>query len=162
MARKLHFKGQITIQPESSFESFVGQFQTEISDVLTVINGTTLRLYKREGPFPSNLRFENKHRKIPFTEYYFRDIDNDTTYCVFGFSNALLFYPRLLEFEVPSALKEPSIVKEHVLLKESTHKSTTEIKETKENKKIIIIDKGQKLEFPLFNFSVEIVEHELT
>lgn len=80
---------------EVTFENFIGQFQPYCGKLLCVVDGTILHYYDKKGPLPTNLRFDYKQRRRTLTEYYFRSIDTDTLYCVFGREAARSFYPRI-------------------------------------------------------------------
>jgi hypothetical protein len=95
----------VQFNQEATFENFIGQFQPYCSKLLCVIDGTILRYYDKMGTFPSNIRFDYKQRRGAQTEYYFRNIGDDTLYCVFGRESALIFYPRIDEVD-PSGRSE--------------------------------------------------------
>lgn len=90
----------IRFEQESSFENFIGQFQIFCPEVLLcVVDGTCLRYYDKHGTLPANIRFDYKQRRGKITEYYFRDIGNDSLFCVFGREAAKIFYPRIDEVD---------------------------------------------------------------
>lgn len=80
---------------ESTFEHFIGQFQLVCPKLLCIVDGTILHYYDKLSSLPNNIRFDYKQRRGKLTEYYFRDIDNDSLYCVFGREAAKIFYPRI-------------------------------------------------------------------
>ena len=88
-----------------TFENSIGQFQPISSNLLCVIDGTMLHYYDKNGPFPTNIRFDYKQRRGILSEYYFRNIGDDTLYCVFGRELASRFYPRIDEVD-PSGISE--------------------------------------------------------
>lgn len=90
---------------EATFENFIGQFQPYCPKLLCIIDGTTLHYYDKNGKFPTNIRFDYKQRRGILTEYYFRNIGDDTLYCVFGRESASRFYPRIDEVD-PSGISE--------------------------------------------------------
>lgn len=101
----------IQINQDVTFENFIGQFQTYCSQLLCVINGTSLRYYNKNNipnEIPTNIRFDYKQRREKVSEYYFRDIDDDTLYCVFGREAALIFYPQLDNVD-PNGSNEPKL-----------------------------------------------------
>ena len=89
----------VKFEQESSFENFIGQFQLFCPKLLCIIDGTCLRYYDKPGTLPTNIRFDYKQRRGNLTEYYFRDIGNDSLYCVFGHEAAKIFYPRIDEVD---------------------------------------------------------------
>lgn len=89
----------VQFEQESTFENFIGQFQIFCPKLLCVIDGSCLRYYDKPGTLPSNIRFDYKQRRGKLTEYYFRDIGNDSLYCVFGREAAKIFYPRIDEVD---------------------------------------------------------------
>lgn len=80
---------------EATFENFIGQFQLMCPKLLCIIDGTSLRYYDKSNTLPTNIRFDYKQRRGKLTEYYFRDIGNDSLYCVFGREAAKVIYPRI-------------------------------------------------------------------
>jgi hypothetical protein len=105
MSQKLSFDIKIpdghTVQftKESTFENFIGQFQPYCPKILCVIDGTNLVYYDKTGSLPDNIRFDYKQRRGILTEYYFRNIIDDTRYCVFGREAASIFYSRIDEVD---------------------------------------------------------------
>ena len=97
----------IQFEQEATFENFIGQFQRDCPKLICVINGTNLRYYDKSTQLPNNIRFDYKQRKGTLTEYYFRDINDDTLYCVFGREAATIFYPRINEID-PNGIHELS------------------------------------------------------
>lgn len=89
----------VRFEQEATFENFIGQFQQNCPKLICVINGTNLRYYDKTTPLPNNIRFDYKQRRGSLTEYYFRDIDDDTLYCMFGREAATIFYPRIDEID---------------------------------------------------------------
>lgn len=85
----------LRVSQDSTFEHFIAQLQPLSSKLLCVIDGTTLRYYDNAKLFPTNIRFDYKQKHGSVVEYYFRDNSDDTLYCVFGQTNARLFYPSL-------------------------------------------------------------------
>lgn len=104
----------VQFNQEATFENFIGQFQQLCSKLLCVIDGTQLRYYDNANALPTNIRFDYKQRRGKITEYYFRDIGNDTLYCVFGRESAKIIFPRIDEVdpsganELISQLKSPA------------------------------------------------------
>lgn len=95
----------VQFEQEATFENFIGQFQLFCPKLLCVVDGTSLRYYDKPGTLPTNIRFDYKQRRNKLTEYYFRDIDNDSLYCVFGRDAAKIFYPRIDDVD-PSGVSE--------------------------------------------------------
>ncbi|CAH6421705.1 Hypothetical protein HVR_LOCUS1345 [uncultured virus] len=95
----------VRFEQEATFENFVGQFQLFCPKLLCVVDGTILRYYDKPGTLPTNIRFDYKQRRGPLTEYYFRDIETDTLYCVFGREAAKIFYSRIDEID-PNGIKD--------------------------------------------------------
>jgi len=90
----------IRFEQESSFENFIGQFQLLCPEaLLCVVDGTCLRYYNKRESLPTNIRYDYKQRRGNLTEYYFRDIGNDSLFCVFGREAAKIFYPRIDEVD---------------------------------------------------------------
>lgn len=87
----------VKFEQDASFENFIAQFQEMCPKLLCIVNGTSLRLYDKKSPeaFPQNIRFDYKQQRGKIIEYYFRDIDTDNLYCVFGRECAKIFYPQL-------------------------------------------------------------------
>src|SRR5438067_1372714 len=86
---------RIQFEQESTFESFIEQFQPHFPKILCVVNDKYLRYYDKKGPFPHPIRFDHKQRRGKSTNYYFKDIDGPNCYCIFGIENARRIYPRL-------------------------------------------------------------------
>jgi len=99
----------IQFTKEATFENFIGQFQPFCPKLLCVVDGTSLQYYDKKAALPTNIRFDYKQRRGLLTEYYFRNIGDDTLYCVFGREAAKLFYPRIDEVD-PNGINEPSSV----------------------------------------------------
>lgn len=85
----------VQFNQEATYENFIGQFQQYCSKLLCIIDGTSLRYYDKTSSLPTSVRFDYKQRRGNMTEYYFRDINDDTLYCVFGREAAAVFYPRI-------------------------------------------------------------------
>lgn len=98
----------IQFSHDSSFENFIGQFQSHCSKILCVINGNNLRYYDTISEPIRNIRFDHKQQRRNFTEYYFRHIEDGNWYCVFGRESARLFYPRIDEVD-PAGIHESDI-----------------------------------------------------
>lgn len=105
---------------EVTFENFVGQFQPYCTKLLCVVDGTSLYYYDKTGPLPTNIRFDYKQRRGTLTEYYFRDIETDTLYCVFGYEAARLFYPRIDSVDPTGAQEMTSSLVQPTKLTKST------------------------------------------
>lgn len=116
MAQSLSFdiklpEGQkVEFNQEATFENFVGQFQPYCAKLLCVVDGTSLHYYDKTGSVPTNIRFDYKQRRGSLTEYYFRDIETDTLYCVFGREYARIFYPRLDEIDPDAQSTQSSAI----------------------------------------------------
>lgn len=80
------------------------------------------------------------------TEYYFRDINTDSLYCVFGREAAKLFYPRIDEVD-PNGKSELTPV-QPIIQKIKSQPST-----------ITIIDNGSIFTFPNPNYQIIIKKH---
>lgn len=89
----------IQFSREATFENFIGQFQQFCPKLLCVIDGTYFHYYDNTTALPNNIRFDYKQRRGKLTEYYFRDIGNDTLYCVFGREAAKIIFPRIDEVD---------------------------------------------------------------
>ena len=89
----------VKFEQDSTFENFIGQFQAFCPKLLCVIDGSCLRYYDKQGAIPKNIRFDYKQRRGKSIEYYFRDIGNESLYCVFGREAAKIFYPRIDEVD---------------------------------------------------------------
>jgi len=85
----------VRFEQDATFENFIGQFQLICPKLLCIVDGTSLRYYDKPGTLPTNIRFDYKQRRGKLIEYYFRDIANDSLYCVFGREAAQIFYPRI-------------------------------------------------------------------
>lgn len=141
----LHFGQDVT------FENFVGQFQANCPKLLCVVDGTTLRHYDRHGALPKQIRFDYKQTWNGITEYYFRDMNTDSLYCVFGRITARIFYPRLDEVDPDDACK--SVADTSVSVAPSTLDTVP--------LHIIIKDSGFTLKFPNPNYALEVRSHSI-
>lgn len=92
---KIPGDNSVKFYQEETFENFIGQFQRFCPKLICIVNGTILRYYDRTSSLPNNIRFDYKQRRGTVTEYYFRDNNDDTLYCVFGREAASIFYPRI-------------------------------------------------------------------
>ncbi len=79
----------------STFENFMGQFQKYSTSILCIIDGALLKIFNTHDHIPKNIRFDYKLNKEYVIEYYFRDIEDNTLYCVFGRDAAKIFFPHL-------------------------------------------------------------------
>ena len=127
MSQKLSFdikipEGQsVQIEQEETFENFIGQFQQFCSKLICIIDGTTLRYYDKTEGLPKNIRFDYKQRRGKIVEYYFRDIQTESLYCVFGREAAKIFYPRIDEIDHSDTVTiDPNFV--NVVMKEEIPK----------------------------------------
>lgn len=167
----------IQFNQDATFENFIGQFQQFCPKLLCIIDGTYLRYYEKISTIPINIRFDYKQRRGELTEYYFRNIDDDTLYCVFGRESAKIFYPRIDEVDPNESVFHPNGLLSKGLQPESSNTNIVQ-KDTKNilairppiiqqikqtiplfrdvSCDIIIIDKGVKLKFPNPNYPIEI------
>jgi len=146
----------IQIGQDSTFENFIGQFQKFCpTKLLCIIDGTYLKYYDKPGTLPTNIRFDYKQRKGNLTEYYFRDIDNDSLYCVFGHEAAKIFYPRIDDVD-PTSLTHPINTPP---IAAPISKRSSILQPIKEPTQIVIIDKGIKLTFSNINYPLEVYKH---
>lgn len=141
----------IKISQDISFEHFVGQFQAHCPKLLCVVNGTTLCFHENIKTIPLNIRFDYKQRRGDIVEYYFRDLETNMLYCVFGRDAALLFYPNLNTVD-------------KIFPDKPTHKRPPILQrlniENNNSKDIVtIIDNGVVLTFPNPNYAVEILTY---
>ena len=88
---------KVSIIQNSSLELFMCQFQISCEKLLCIVNGTSIRYYDVNDILPKNIRFDYKLRRCKLTEYYFKDINDGTRYCVFGRVAAKIFYPYIDE-----------------------------------------------------------------
>lgn len=145
---------QIHFSQDATYEDFIGQFQSNCSKILCIINGTHLRFYERNSIFPSNLHFDHKIKKNKFTEYHFRDSGNNTRYCIFGKDSVKVFCPswedsddRQKGSDVQKDTKRPSILQP--------------VKSNKDKfPSIVIMDGDKKIPFPDYNYPLEIRIHK--
>lgn len=135
---KISEGSRIKFQQEMTFENFMGQFQQNCHMILCIINGTILHYYPRGSKFPNNIRFDYKHRRGSITEYYFRDNDDETLYCVFGREAAKHFYPKINEVD------------------EEKPRNRRIIEPIVSSNDIIIIDGRVKSTFSNYNYPVEV------
>ena len=131
---------KIKFTQDITYENFMAQFQKFCPVLLCIINGTTLHYYNGDGDTPQSIRFDRKRRTPHVTEYYFKDMDNDNTYCVFGRENALVFYPHLEE-------ADPSVSQAS-----ARQSSTRNVPPPPTPNTVVIIDKGQQYIFPNPNY----------
>lgn len=141
----------IHFEHDTTFENFVGQFQSSCPKLLCVVDGAILRYYEKHGDIPTKIRFDYKQTKNGITEYYFRDIENDSLYCVFGRNSARVFYPRIDEVD-PNHGEEPKPRRIEV-----RNPSQTEI----DPLSITIIDSGMTLKFPNHDYAVKVSSHSI-
>lgn len=174
----------IQFSQEATYENFIGQFQQYCSKILCVIDGTNFHFYdKKTSPPPSNIRFDYKQIRGTITEYYFRDIDTDTLYCVFGREAATIFYPRMNivdpiiipESNITLALaevnksppnkKRPPLIQpvkppmplfREIQRTESSSRKSSSSGTSQIPTQIVIVDNGVKLTFPNPNYPIEI------
>lgn len=99
--------------------------------MLCVVDGSTLRYYDNNSVLPTNLRFDFKQQN----EYYFRDINSDISYCVFGRQMAKRLFPRLDEIDAPEVRNLPIL---------------------QSFNKITITDGDTQSSFPNYDFPIEI------
>lgn len=108
LSSKVPVNTRVIFEQEETFENFLGQFQTLSNKVLSVANGTTLRIFDSLNAIPAEIRFDHKQKHGSITKYYFQAVENGTMYCVFGRDAARLFYPRLDKVD-PIFDAEPSL-----------------------------------------------------
>ena len=161
----------IQFPQDSTFENFISQFQVYCPKILCIINNVHLQYYDKNGVIPTNIRYDYKQKRNGLTEYYFRDIDNNNLYCVFGRESAIIFYPRIDEFdplnrkrsEIITTINDDKIIKDTNTL--SRKPLLQAINPKKESNlypnNIIIVDKGKRMQFPNPNYSVEIKTHQI-
>lgn len=154
---------EVKFTQEATFENFVAQFQPYTSKLLCVVDGTSLRYYDKTRALPGNLRFDYKQRRGTLTEYYFRDIDNDTLYCVFGREAARTIYPRINEVDpVTKSEESHKLLARNIPVEKPVKSTMTLFHESNPcetriaSKHIVIIDKGIRFTFPNPDYPVEI------
>lgn len=85
----------LKLKDKASFEYVVSQLQKSSTAILSVVDGTTLRLYDQSAEFP-NLRFDYRVVDEDTTWYAFRD-DDDTLHTFFGHEVAVKVHPSLAD-----------------------------------------------------------------
>ncbi len=116
-----------------SINSFIGQLQNYCPKLICLVNGKYLKYYDKKANIPKNIRFEHKKDTGPVVEYYFKDCDDGSIYCVYGIDAAKIFYPQLNEYPMQN------------------------------NKSYItIIDKGVKFLFPNVDHNVELITYNIS
>ena len=83
----------IKFEQGSTYENFIGQFQKNCPKILCVVDGTKLNIYDKKDIGNKNIKFDYVKQVNNIQEYYFRDINDDTLYCVFGEDAASYLYP---------------------------------------------------------------------
>lgn len=146
MEVKVPEKWSVKIEQETTFENFVGQFQAFCPKLLCVVDGTCLRYYDKYTDIPKDIRYDYKQRRENLVEYYFRDIHNDSLYCVFGREAAKIFYPRIDEVDVDKT--------NGVKIEEEKNGVKIEAK-----KRVTIVDKGIRYVFSNNDYSIEVLTH---
>lgn len=163
----------IRFDQNESCENFIGQFQPFCSKLLCIINGTYLHYYDNASSLPANIRFDYKQQRSNLTEYYFRQCDDNTQYCVFGREAATIFYSNIDNVD-PKDINEP-LHKSIQFNKSSTRRlPIVQVLDTpkmqlfhKNNsnnppinpKNTIIIDDGVELAFIDINYPIKIITH---
>lgn len=142
MSYEIKVPHAIKILQDIPLSNLVGQLQSYSPKLLCVINGNILHYYDKSSTMPNNLRFERKQRHDDITEYYFRDIDDGTRYCVFGRDSAKHFFPRI--DEVDPILKTQKQINYH-----------TKKYIPPSDKIVTINDNGNKICFTVPNYPVE-------
>lgn len=89
----------IQIEQDINIENFISQFQQYTDKIICVVNSNIIKYYDAKDKLPQNLRFDNKKRYNSDYQYYFRSIDDDDLYCVFGRNAAKMLFPRLDEID---------------------------------------------------------------
>lgn len=142
-------KDKIIITQDCTLEDLASQLQKYSNKTLYTVNKTFLRFFDSEIPKDlKDIRFEYKQGQKDLKEYYFRNINDNSLYCIFGTDNAKKIYPRLEYGESSIRIRKvPST-------KSSKSKSS-------KNNFIIIVDKGNKYYFPNLNYPVEVKIHNI-
>lgn len=139
----------VEIENNISFENFVGQFQQGCSKLLCIVDGVHMCYYDKMGEIPNNIKFFKKEKYKSITEYYFKSLDDNTQYCVFGRDAASTFYPAINLVDPLSTTIGSNIFNISMpLFHEKTQRA---------QKKITIIDNGIESEFIEYNYAVEVV-----
>jgi hypothetical protein len=150
---------KIIFNQDSTFENFIGQFQTSCSKILCIENGSYLKFYDKNSPIPMNIRFDYKQSRSNLTEYYFRDIQTNDQYCVFGRECAKLFFPRIDEVDPIQPNVQPIIKSEKISKQPEVTKPKRPIITKHTNKGITIIDQGKTLTFLDIDYPIEVVSY---
>jgi len=85
----------LKLKDKMSFDSMVGQMQKISSKILSVVDGTHLRIYEVTAEFPS-LRFDYRIVEDDLISYSFRD-DEDSLHTFFGHDVAIKVHPSLVD-----------------------------------------------------------------
>lgn len=154
--------GPETIQftQDSSYEMFLGQFQSICPKILCLVNGTKLRYYDKNSDnnsLPTNISFCNKKVINDIDHYYFVNNDNADSYCIFGREAALIWFPQIEQIENQVNqywTPKPVTIKNNIITNNSPINKINKIPNN-----ITIIDKGETLVFPNYNYPVIIKTH---
>ena len=145
----------IKITQDMSFENFDGQFQEVCPKLLCVINGTTLHFHDNMRTIPTKIRFDHKQQRGGIVEYYFRNIEDNTLYCVFGREAATLFFPDINNIDKiadkPPEIKLP-ISRNPIIQRLNVDNSNLK-------NVITVIDNSVVLTFPNPNYPVELLTY---
>ena len=100
--------GTVRVENGWSFENFVAQFQIAFPKILCVVDGAYIKYFGDVSDIPGNIRFDYKRAGPTTEEYYFRDADTGSLYCVFGRGAAKIFYRYLDDVDKPEKGARPS------------------------------------------------------
>lgn len=139
MSQKIFLNKNIEFEQGVNYEDFIAQVQKHTSDILCVIDNTSLYCFNDASLIPTNIKFDTEYSNKDVTKYIFYSVDEKIRYCVF---NKKAF-----------TLLNSSIKPVRQLLLFHPNKPTAE-------KKISIVDQGKKLQFINYNYPVEAIIYD--
>lgn len=88
----------IEFKQDQNIEHFIGQFQSTTDKIICLINKTRIHLYDYDDKnLPNKIKLADKDRSADFgTIYYFKDLESDDDYCIFGKKPAQRFLLAIL------------------------------------------------------------------
>lgn len=87
-------KLNVNFENNVDIKKFISQFQVHCKQLICLINNETIKYYTKREQLPNNTSYLYM-KKNTVDEYYFKDLDTNDIYCVFGKLAANVFYPNI-------------------------------------------------------------------
>ena len=146
----------LKIENGTNIKNLISQIQNYTKPLLSVVNDTYIEFFIKNDQIPKNIKYidHTPSKTSECDQYNFLDITTNKHYCVFGLESAKLFCPNFDNKVVTIYQSREHSAEQYV---EQNKEQPVIIKYIgRDDKNIIIYEKGKKYEFPYVNKMIEI------